>query len=153
MHSISGPRSEFERYMVYNSVTKMYTCTLCQRESIARLGLLNHIESRHFPNSYVYTCVHCAKEFNNKNSMSVHVSRVHNKKLKKGGILWLWWKRCNKLTYRSFCLSINIQCIFLFFAWKHWNSNVFFYALAYKVHSEMFQELFWKSNASLYKNN
>ena len=41
-------------------------------------NVVNHIESKHFPNSFVYTCKYCVKQFNARNSLNVHVSKCKN---------------------------------------------------------------------------
>ena len=52
-------------------------CTLCGQKNAKRQNILNHLESVHFPNSFVYSCKHCKIEFNSKNARNVHVSRNH----------------------------------------------------------------------------
>jgi len=41
-------------------------------------NVVNHIESRHFPNSFVYSCKYCEKQFNARNSLNVHSSKCRN---------------------------------------------------------------------------
>ena len=47
----------------------------------------NHVESIHYPNSFVYTCEYCGKEFNALNTKNVHVTRHHSKKTPTGYLL------------------------------------------------------------------
>ena len=54
-------------------------CTLCGQKNAKRQNILNHLESVHFPNSFVYSCDYCKIEFNSKNARNVHVSRNHKK--------------------------------------------------------------------------
>jgi len=55
----------------------VYECSLCGQKNSQRVNVLNHVESVHFPNSFIYTCKHCQAEFYSKNARNVHVSRNH----------------------------------------------------------------------------
>ena len=55
----------------------VYECSMCGQKNSQRVNVLNHVESVHFPNSFVYTCKHCQAEFYSKNARNVHVSRNH----------------------------------------------------------------------------
>jgi len=55
-------------------------CSLCAKTFKNKRDARNHIESIHFPNSFVYACEHCGKQFNALNTKNVHVTRHHSKK-------------------------------------------------------------------------
>ena len=40
-------------------------------------NIVNHVESIHFPNLFIYTCQYCGKEYRTKNSLNVHISVNH----------------------------------------------------------------------------
>ena len=54
-----------------------FECSLCEFRSSVRINTINHIESKHFPGTFTYTCEFCMKTFLSKNSFSSHVSRNH----------------------------------------------------------------------------
>ena len=55
-------------------------CTLCGQSNALRSNVLNHVESVHFPGSFLYTCHLCDKQFTSKNSRNVHVFRNHKER-------------------------------------------------------------------------
>ena len=55
----------------------VYECSMCGQKNSQRVNVLNHVESVHFPNSFVYSCKYCLAEFYSKNARNVHVSRNH----------------------------------------------------------------------------
>jgi len=55
-------------------------CSICAKTFKNKRDARNHIESIHFPNSFVYSCEHCGKQFNALNTKNVHVTRHHSKK-------------------------------------------------------------------------
>jgi len=57
-------------------------CSLCAKTFKIKRDARNHIESIHFPNSFIYTCEHCGKQFNALNTKNVHVTRNHKKNTK-----------------------------------------------------------------------
>ena len=77
-HLISDdPSSLFKQYAKYNSQTKLYECTICQKTSSYKCSMIKHVENKHFPNSFVYSCQFCLMEFKTKNSINKHLSLVH----------------------------------------------------------------------------
>lgn len=52
-----------------------FQCTLCRRVFNVRRDARNHVESIHFPTSFVYPCTVCGKNFPAKNSLNVHMYR------------------------------------------------------------------------------
>ena len=55
-----------------------YFCMICHKFSHqARANVRNHVEARHFPNSFSYSCDLCGKECPSKSTLQLHRSRVH----------------------------------------------------------------------------
>jgi len=60
-----------------------YKCSICNMFSHnGRAHVRNHIESKHFPNHFMYNCEHCEKTFTSKSSYHMHKSRAHKPSLK-----------------------------------------------------------------------
>ncbi|XP_023339281.1 protein tramtrack, beta isoform isoform X8 [Eurytemora carolleeae] len=56
---------------------QLYTCTLCNKPHRQKPHAQNHVEAKHFPNRFVYTCPHCSETFNGRNKYYVHMSKFH----------------------------------------------------------------------------
>ena len=56
-------------------------CKICGHVSSRKQGAQKHVESKHFPGLFEYTCALCEKKFNTYNKYNQHRSRHHfNKK-------------------------------------------------------------------------
>ena len=55
----------------------IFKCTVCAKTNSLKANIVNHVESVHFPNVFIYTCKYCGKEYNAKNSLNVHISTIH----------------------------------------------------------------------------
>jgi len=77
---IPTPKSHLElKNFVAKDEYGFHFCTICcsfKHKSCS--NVVNHIESRHCPNSFVYTCKYCDKQFNARNSLNVHSSKCKN---------------------------------------------------------------------------
>ncbi len=71
------PGEILKQYVHYNTSEGCYLCTICQKSNSQKPNIMRHIESIHFPNSFVYTCKYCLKQFSNKNNMYKHVTDIH----------------------------------------------------------------------------
>jgi len=71
---------ELLQFLTKDDQLNHYTCTLCLKTIKQRKDARNHVESIHFPNTFVYSCTVCDKTFNSKNTRNVHITRIHNKK-------------------------------------------------------------------------
>jgi len=71
---------ELLQFLTKDDQFNHYTCTLCLKTIKQRKDARNHVESIHFPNTFVYACTVCDKTFNSKNTRNVHITRIHNKK-------------------------------------------------------------------------
>ena len=59
---------------------KKFYCTICYKFSHKYKNCTrNHVESKHFPKTFIYTCDNCKMSFFSKNSLSMHRSRKHKK--------------------------------------------------------------------------
>jgi len=66
------------QYIVKDSATGSLACSLCSNFSHrSRANVRNHIESKHFPNTFVYTCPVCAKDCPSHQSLLKHKSLFH----------------------------------------------------------------------------
>jgi len=55
-----------------------FQCTICRKFNAVRKGLVrNHVESIHFPGLFSYNCDICNKQFEGRNKLAVHNSRLH----------------------------------------------------------------------------
>jgi len=72
---------ELVQFLTKDEVLNHYTCTLCLKIIKQRKDARNHVESIHFPNTFVYSCTVCDKTFNSQNTRNVHITRNHNKKI------------------------------------------------------------------------
>jgi len=71
---------ELLQFLTKDEELNHYTCNLCLKVIKQKKDARNHVESIHFPNTFVYSCTLCEKTFNSKNSRNVHITRNHNKK-------------------------------------------------------------------------
>ena len=55
-------------------------CTICNKFSHqAGQNVRNHVESIHYPNTFVYNCPHCDRIVNTRKALQVHVSKEHKR--------------------------------------------------------------------------
>jgi len=74
--SFSSPDDLFQ-YVVKHPV-KGYQCSICEKyKSPARVNVRNHVESKHFPNTFEYPCEFCGKIMYSKNYRDTHISMNH----------------------------------------------------------------------------
>jgi len=73
---ISGP-ADFYAYVREGPSNGCYQCTLCLKSFAQKHPARNHVESIHFPNTFVHNCSYCGKMFPALNNLRVHISRQH----------------------------------------------------------------------------
>ena len=57
---------------------KRFHCGLCNKFAHSgKTHVRNHVESVHYPNSFLYPCDKCEKSFPSKQNFQLHRSRVH----------------------------------------------------------------------------
>ena len=77
-----------------------WVCSLCSDFSHkSKYNVQNHIESKHFPNSFIYNCKFCGREFNFRNTLNSHESKCKNK-------IWARGLECISL---SFCTILTMS--------------------------------------------
>ena len=73
--------AELFRYIRRDALDQRFYCTLCPSFSHAsRNNTRNHVESRHFPNTFHYPCDLCEATFTTKSTWAMHKSKKHNAK-------------------------------------------------------------------------
>jgi len=73
---LSSP-DDLKRYMLLG--VEAHTCSICQNFSHkSKYTLQNHIESKHFPNTFVYTCPKCDKNVFTREALICHKKRCNN---------------------------------------------------------------------------
>ena len=67
---------DFDKYIIPNQTAGGHSCSLClQFTHVAKSNVRNHVESRHFPNSFVYNCDHCGHNLGTKKALQRHKAR------------------------------------------------------------------------------
>ena len=70
---LSSP-DDLKIYMLHG--VDALTCSICQNFSHkSKYTLQNHIESKHFPNTFVYTCPKCQKNVSTREALICHKKR------------------------------------------------------------------------------
>jgi len=65
---------DFKKYIVQSE--KGPTCGVCFNFSHrSKSNVQNHIESKHFPNSFTYSCHKCYKNVSTKKALEIHINR------------------------------------------------------------------------------
>ena len=91
--SFIGDRGQiFKQYMVFNTLTKWFECTICQQSCSRKTSLVDHIESVHFPNSFVYSCQFCDQQLGSRVSVQNHLARVHKARKYYARTWWFFMK-------------------------------------------------------------
>jgi len=66
---------------VMPSDDQSHVCGICYLfKHASRNCVRNHVEAKHYPDSFLYTCHICGHNLKSKNCLNVHVSRNHRKK-------------------------------------------------------------------------
>ena len=74
---VSGPE-DFEKFVFKNEGERVFSCGLCYEFSHrTKYCVVMHVESKHFPNTFSYTCQVCEKVFHTKKAFQVHKNRDH----------------------------------------------------------------------------
>ena len=56
-----------------------FRCKLCKKIKLHRSGLVQHIESAHFPGTFVHTCKFCDKTVQTKSALNSHLHSCKNR--------------------------------------------------------------------------
>ena len=77
IYFLGKPDEILKTYAGFNTKTRLYECTLCQKTSSQKANLMKHIESIHFPNYFIYTCDFCKLTFPSRNTLYKHNASYH----------------------------------------------------------------------------
>ena len=70
---------DFNVYVTRDGTTGKPSCSVCKKFSNHSMSnVRNHIESKHFPNTFSYTCRECPAVFGTFNALNMH-QRTHRK--------------------------------------------------------------------------
>jgi len=70
---------DFDKFMEKEPETSGYYCKICQMyRKRGKADVRNHIESKHFPNTFTYSCEMCSYVVGTNKALSRHVQNVHN---------------------------------------------------------------------------
>jgi len=76
-HQFESPE-EFKQFLFKNPEDGKYHCSICHEYSHqSAVNARNHVESKHFPNSFVYNCDQCPASFKNAIGLNNHKTRKH----------------------------------------------------------------------------
>ena len=67
---------DFENYVTKTSMG-IPMCTICEYTQNQYSVVKNHVESKHFPNTFQYDCPLCSKHFGTSNAFVIHKRRIH----------------------------------------------------------------------------
>ena len=87
---------DFDKYIIPNQTAGGHSCSVClQFTHVAKSNVRNHIESRHFPNSFVYNCAHCGHNLGTKKALQRHKARCKSGQ-EQNFLYWLEqsWIKC-----------------------------------------------------------
>ena len=74
---LTDPEQLFD-FVKRDSSEGRYYCSLCLTFShVTKTCVRNHVESKHFDSSFLYSCDMCQESFSNKTSLNNHKSRKH----------------------------------------------------------------------------
>ena len=97
---------DFDKYIIPNQTAGGHSCSLClQFTHVAKSNVRNHVESRHFPNSFVYNCDHCGHNLGTKKALQRHKARCKSGQVsvqQQNFLYWLWlvelWIKCELIS-------------------------------------------------------
>ena len=75
--SLQDP-SDLLQFVRRDQADKKFYCTLCENFShIVKTHARNHVESKHYPNAFSYSCDQCEETFTTKTNLNAHRTRKH----------------------------------------------------------------------------
>ena len=70
--------SQLDQFLEKNIENGKWQCTICNDFSHKIVTCArNHVEAKHFPNTFIYTCPVCSDTFNSKKSLYNHTASRH----------------------------------------------------------------------------
>ena len=73
--SLRAPE-DFIQYVLRNG-DGSHSCTLCEHKQKLMFDVRNHVESKHFPNTFTYSCEFCAMSFGTRSAYLGHKKKFH----------------------------------------------------------------------------
>ena len=109
--TLTDPEQLME-YVARDPLTGKYSCKICANFSHQwKSNTRNHVESKHFPTSFVYACDHCSATFNTRMQLYAHRSQKHrdvmakNVKAKYESMFWA------QMFFNTIMISWNLKYI------------------------------------------
>lgn len=75
---LSGWAISFYDYIVPSENGVGFQCTECGKQSNDKSNLHKHVESIHFPGTFVYNCKFCSEVCTTRNLLNMHVRKMHH---------------------------------------------------------------------------
>ena len=70
---------DFGQYIVREPQDRGYYCAICEQFRRRPVGdVRNHVESKHFPNSFSYPCPDCGDVLGTRKALERHKQRIHS---------------------------------------------------------------------------
>ena len=58
-----------------------HICGICNKFThFSKNSVRNHVEAKHYPDAFCYSCDFCGQQMKNKNCLNIHISRHHRNK-------------------------------------------------------------------------
>jgi hypothetical protein len=78
----TGPEEALKRHVRKDEVKNVYYCGICsQFSNKGAANVRNHVEAKHFPNMFTYSCELCEKTFGKKTALYNHRRNMHTKQM------------------------------------------------------------------------
>ena len=76
----SGPEEVLQTHVKKDENTNIYYCNICRQFSNrGSANVRNHVEAKHFPNMFTYSCELCDMTFGKKTALYNHRKNIHKK--------------------------------------------------------------------------
>jgi hypothetical protein len=72
-----GDPGELHQFVGREESSGLHHCTICTKTAATRRDVRNHVESIHFPDSFVYDCEYCDKKMKTKKQRDWHMGKEH----------------------------------------------------------------------------
>ena len=70
---------DFTQYILKEPHDKGYYCSFCEQFRRRAVGdVRNHVESKHFPNTFSYPCSDCGDVMGTRKALERHRQRIHS---------------------------------------------------------------------------
>ena len=76
--SFQDPKELYQFVNKLNEGSGLFYCTICQKTAHTRIDVRDHIESNHYPDTFIYICTYCGKHLKTRSARKNHVRYAHN---------------------------------------------------------------------------